>query len=412
MADVSTQLQTGSTGSEKDRMRRTGLSGWLARRLLACLRVGSLTIVLPNGGRIERRTGCTGPEAVLAVHRYRAFRCLIFGGDVGFAEAYIRGDWSSPDLVALIELAARNGDAIERQISGWLPSRGFNRLRHRAHANTKAGSRRNVEFHYDLGNAFYRHWLCRDMIYSSAIYETPADSLDQAQARKLEAIMASLDVAPGMDVLEIGCGWGTLAARLGQRGASVLGVTLSPAQLSYAEAVIAEAGLGEKVALRLQDYRDLDAHFDRIVSIEMIEAVGEQFLPGYFDMLSRRLKPGGRVVIQVITIAEERFESYRSRPDFIQRYIFPGGFLPTKTLMREGLAAAGLRLVSQANFGLSYARTLAEWRRRFETAWHDIAKLGYTEEFKRLWIYYLSYCEAGFTAGALDVGLYTIEHRR
>ncbi|MDQ0395803.1 SAM-dependent methyltransferase [Labrys monachus] len=423
MADATSQMtapagpvgtMAGEQAVREGAGRRAAMRGptaWLFGRLLACVESGSLVVVLPGGKAIEHRTGIDGPQGVLVVHRRRALRSLAFGGDVGFAEAYVRGDWSSPDLTALIELVARNGSAIVERLSGWVPSRLLNRLSHLARANTRTGSRRNIAFHYDLGNDFYRLWLCRDMIYSSAIYAEPADTLERAQRRKIDAIVSALQPRPGDRVLEIGCGWGALAARLGGERAAVTAVTLSPAQLSMARAVVRQAGIADRVDLRLQDYREIEGRYDRIVSIEMIEAVGERFLPGYFHALARRLEPGGRAVIQAITIAEERFEGYRARPDFIQRSIFPGGFLPTKALMRRRLEEAGLRLVAAENFGHSYARTLHDWRTRFEAAWPEIEKLGYSASFRRLWTYYLSYCEAGFRADALDVGLYSIVHR-
>jgi cyclopropane-fatty-acyl-phospholipid synthase len=388
-----------------------GLGTWLFRRILACLRTGSLTIVMPDGQSVSHRTGQPGPDGVLVLHRYTALRRLAFGGDVGFAEAYIKGEWSSPDLSALIELVARNGSEIVDRLTGSFPSKLVNWMSHRLRANTKAGAKRNIEFHYDLGNTFYREWLCSRMIYSSGLYAEEGDTLERAQERKLDAVTAALDLAPGDKVLEIGCGWGALAVRLaGEHGVRVTGVTLSPSQLAEAWQVAQAAGVWSSTDLLLQDYRDIVGKFDRIVSIEMIEAVGEQFLPSYFQTLAKRLAPGGRIVVQSITIAEERFESYRANPDFIQRYIFPGGFLPTKTLMRQRLEEAGLKLVTAQTFGPSYGRTLRDWRLRFEAAWPDIQRMGYSEAFRRMWIYYLGYCEAGFKAGALDVGIYTMEH--
>lgn len=415
MADVTTQLHDRTLKRafhDIQRLPGRGLTARLFRRILSCLTQGSLTIVMPDGRSVSRNTGVPGPDAVLILHRYRALRRLVFGGDVGFAEAYMKGDWTTPDLTALIELVARNGSEIVDRMAGSLPSRALNWISHRLHANTKAGSRRNIEFHYDLGNEFYRQWLCSGMIYSSALYADSTDTLEAAQARKLKAIMDTLDPRPGDRVLEIGCGWGALAARLAcERGTQVTGVTLSPAQLEEARQVVQAVGVSSRTDLRLQDYREVEGKFDRIVSIEMIEAVGERFLPSYFQTVTNRLASGGRAVVQAITIAEDRFESYRAHPDFIQRYIFPGGFLPTKALMRQRLNEAGLKLVEAQNFGLSYAHTLREWRLRFEAAWPAIERLGYSPAFKRMWTYYLCYCEAGFRAGALDVGLYTMEHR-
>jgi cyclopropane-fatty-acyl-phospholipid synthase len=412
MADVTTPIQEfGMHGTVPEISAGRGLTMLFLRRLLSCLKAGSLTVILPGGAAISHRTGQPGPDAVLTLHHRRALRRLVLGGDVAFAEAYIRGDWSSPDVTALIELAARNGREIVDRLAGAWPQRFLNWLSHHLHANTKAGARRNIAFHYDLGNDFYRHWLCNRMIYSAALYQTPGDSLEEAQERKLQAVVEALDLSFCDSVLEIGCGWGALAVKLARRHqVLVTGVTLSKAQLAEASRVAQDAGVWESTDLRLQDYRDIGGQYDRIVSIEMIEAVGERFLPSYFRTLAERLKPGGRAVIQAITIAEERFEAYRAHPDFIQRYIFPGGFLPTRSLIAEGARQADLKLTDTLSFGASYALTLRDWRARFEAAWPEIEKLGYGEEFRRMWTYYLSYCEAGFRAGALDVGLYTLQH--
>jgi cyclopropane-fatty-acyl-phospholipid synthase len=286
----------------------------------------------------------------------------------------------------------------------------YNWLAHRLKSNTRVGSRRNIMAHYDLGNEFYRSWLDAKMIYSSAIYKTTQETLEEAQERKLQRIADRLELNGGENVLELGCGWGALAVRMAGFGARVTGVTLSPAQLEHGRGMARAEGLSGLVNLQLQDYRDVEGRFDRIVSIEMVEAVGRAFLPRYFDLIRQKLKPGGLCVLQAITIAEDRFSDYCRRPDFIQRYIFPGGFLPSKTLLRETLEQAGLRLASMETFGDSYALTVNEWRRRFLAGWPEIEKLGFSPSFRRLWEYYLSYCEAGFRSGAIDVGLYSVVH--
>ena len=382
----------------------------IVRPFLARLHSGRLVVELPSGERIEHKAAEAGVEARVTIHRWRALRRLVAAGDVGFARAYIDGDWSSPDLTALIELAARNGASFLDRMEGNPIFRMVNALAHAARRNTRAGSRRNIEFHYDLGNEFYRAWLDPSMLYSSAIYASPDQSLEEAQVEKLRRIRAMLDPAENARVLEIGCGWGALAAHLAREaGARVDGITLSPSQLAFARDMIAREGLAGRVDLRLEDYRDTRGAYDRIVSIEMIEAVGESYWPSYFGALRDRLKPGGRAVIQAITIAEERFETYRARPDFIQRYIFPGGFLPTKSAIRDAAARAGLRVVAVDLFGDSYARTLAEWRRRFLAAWPRIEAMGFDASFRRMWEYYLCYCEAGFRTGVIDVGLHALE---
>jgi cyclopropane-fatty-acyl-phospholipid synthase len=324
--------------------------------------------------------------------------------------AYVHGDWSSPDLPALIELAAHNDFRFLNAIGGLAPSRFVNWLSHFSRRNTQPGSRRNIEAHYDLGNDFYRLWLDAGMIYSSAIYDRQGATLEEAQEAKLARVVDRLGVRPGENVLELGCGWGALAARIAGDGGRVTGVTLSPAQLAQARTVARREGLEARLDLRLQDYRDVEGQYERIVSIEMMEAVGRAYLPGYFDLVRQRLKPGGLCLLQAITIAEERFAGYCRRPDFIQRCVFPGGFLPSKSYLRQTLERAGLRLVSSENFGASYALTVREWRRRFLAAWPEIEKLGFSPSFRRLWEYYLSYCEAGFLSGAIDVGLYSVVH--
>jgi cyclopropane-fatty-acyl-phospholipid synthase len=298
---------------------------------------------------------------------------------------------------------------LVRTIAGSWFARALNRLRHRLNANTRRGARRNIERHYDLGNAFYRVWLDAGMSYSSALYATGTERLEDAQTAKQDRAIDLMALSGGERILEIGCGWGGLAERMLHRGAGhVTGLTLSPAQLAHATEHLAMSGLSDRSSIQLRDYRDSTGTYDRIVSIEMIEAVGEAWWPSYFATIRDRLKPGGIAVIQAITIAEDRFEDYRSSADFIQRYIFPGGMLPTVPELHRQIARAGLSLRSSETFGDSYARTLAEWRRRFHAAWPDIQPLGFDDRFRRIWDYYLSYCEAGFRAAATDVGLYVV----
>jgi cyclopropane-fatty-acyl-phospholipid synthase len=390
--------------------------GWDPRvrilaRLLQSLRYGSLSVTLPSGQKLVRVGPEPGPEATLVMHRWRALRRLVTGGDIGFAQAWIDGDCSSLDLTALIRLAARNLHARGGATKGSALSQLAFRLRHRLNDNTRRGSARNITAHYDLGNEFFRIWLDEAMVYSSALWDGSTPTLEAAQARKVERVCDLLNIKGGERILEIGCGWGALAARLTEAGAAhVTGLTLSPAQLEFARDLAVARESGSQVDFRLQDYRDVEGRFDRVVSVEMAEAVGEAWWPAYFGKIARSLEPGGRAVLQMITIAEEHFDDYRRTVDFIQRYIFPGGCLPSKTVLHQQFERAGLRLVSQESFGLSYARTLAEWRRRFHTRWPEIAALRFDDRFRRLWDYYLSYCAAGFLEGATDVGLYCVEH--
>lgn len=387
---------------------REQLAGRLVRRVASRIEYGHITIILPSAGRIEHRGARPGRSATLVLHRWRALWRLVTEGDLGFAEAYIDGDWSSPDLAALLEFAACNIAQLDRKICGFFPVRTMNRLLHLLRANSKSGSRKNISFHYDLGNDFYRSWLDASMVYSSALYERPDQTLEDAQNAKLGRIVELMDLRGGEHVLEIGCGWGALAVRVARADARVTGITLSSEQLTFAQHYAEQENLAGKISLALTDYRDIEGCYDRIVSIEMLEAVGEAYWPVYFRTLHHRLNPGGIAVLQVITIDETRFRSYRSSVDFIQRRIFPGGMLPTKAIVAEQSAKAGLKPVLVQSFGESYAATLAEWRKRFQASWPAIAEMGFPERFRRLWNYYLCYCEAGFRSGQLDVGFYVL----
>lgn len=390
---------------------RLGLAGRLLLRLLNNVRYGRLRVILPSGPMIEKIGAEPGPDAVIIMRRWRMFRRLIVAGDIGFAEGYLDEDWTTPDLTAVIRFAARNTEALAPAVKGNLLMRLVNRAKHMLNANTKHGSRRNIEAHYDLGNDFYKEWLDPTMLYSSAIFDKSTPTLESAQQKKLERVLEKLDLDGSESVLEIGCGWGALAVFMaGRAEAKVTGITLSPSQLAWAKEAADKAGRSGQVDLRLQDYRDLEGQYDRIVSIEMFEAVGEAYWQSYFATLKRCLKPGGRVVLQTISIEEDRFDSYRRDTDFIQKYIFPGGFLPSDSALETALSKAGFVLKEKEHFGKSYARTLAEWRLRFHARWPSIAALGFDDRFRRLWHYYLCYCEAGFDEGSVEVGLYTIEH--
>lgn len=389
-----------------ERLPRRRPTTWLLQKLVPTPQAGSLVIETPSGDRIKLRGADDGPDAAVSLLRWRAVWRLLAGGDVGFADAYIDGDWATPDLPCLIDWAVRNEESFARTMRGTVLSRLALRLLHSRRANSRRGSRRNIAAHYDLGNAFYEAWLDRGMSYSSAVFTTPKQSLEQAQETKLDRVEALLDVKGGESVLEIGFGWGGVLERLiGRHACAMTGLTLSTEQLAYAQNRLRDRGLAARADLRLQDYRDVRGQFDRIVSIEMFEAVGERYWPVYFKTLRDRLKAGGTCVLQVITIAEQRFSAYRDNPDFIQRHIFPGGMLPTKTIMREQAEQAGLAVTAEEAFGQSYAVTLQEWRRRFLAAWPRIESMGFDARFRRMWEYYLAYCESGFRCGTVDVSL-------
>lgn len=379
------------------------------RRLLGHVQRGRLAVLLPDGTQLAAGGDLPGAVAELRILRWRAVSRLLTGGDIGFAESYVDGDWDTPDLVAFVSLCADNLDTLVTASEASMPVRLARRLFMLMRRNSKSGSRRNIMAHYDLGNAFYAQWLDRDMVYSSAIYEE-GDDLEAAQRRKFQRIADMLHLDGDQSVLEIGCGWGGLATHLVGAGAkAVNGITLSPAQLAVGQDMVRRRGLDGHVSLELRDYRDVEGQYDRIVSIEMFEAVGEAYWRSYFHKLRQALKPGGRVVVQVITIANDRFEYYRTHPDVIQTMVFPGGMLPSKAIFARLAAEAGFALRDSLDFGLSYARTLSDWRQRFEASWPRISDLGYSPAFKRLWSYYLAYCEAGFRTGRIDVSLYALE---
>ncbi|WP_431261686.1 class I SAM-dependent methyltransferase [Roseateles chitinivorans] len=434
---------------------RLGARHETLRRLLSRIQQGRLALTLPDGRCVEAIGPYPGPSAALHLHRWRPALRLLLQGDLGLAFSYRDGDWSTSDLTALLSFGIANEAALGSVAETRGPARWISRLLHRANANTRSGSRHNIAAHYDLGNRFYERWLDDSMLYSSALYDDPqddrqddsrddlhrdqreaqpegarderragasgdsrraaididVDSLERAQARRLDRIIELLDLRAGQRVLEIGCGWGTLAATLAKRcGVEVVGLTLSTEQLRFAQARAEQWGVADQVDLRLQDYRDVEGRFDRIVSIEMIEAVGEAYWPVYFSTLRDRLQPGGLALLQAITIDEQHFERYRANPDFIQRCIFPGGMLPTPERMAEEARKAGLGFSTQTRFGQGYAATLVEWRRRFLAEWPAIEAQGFDLPFKRLWEYYLCYCEAGFRSGRVDVGLYRLAH--
>lgn len=380
----------------------------IGERLLTWQPIGSLSIVLPNGQRV--RFGNERPhDAVLTLKNYRVLRKSFRRGALGFAESYMDGDIDCSDLVGLFRFVLRNQAALNDSGRSLFSTSVLDRIGHFQRRNTRQGSRRNITEHYDLGNAFFKTWLDDQMLYSSALYEDGTTTLEAAQEAKLDAILDSLHLEPGMSMLEIGSGWGALAlAAARDRGVSVRGITLSHEQLARARARAKLEGLDDQARFDLEDYRDTTGQYDRIVSVEMIEAVGEQNWPHYFRTLRDRLRPGGVATLQAITIGEEHFEVYRHQPDFIQRYIFPGGMLPTKTILADQARAAGFRYETVLAFGPSYARTLFEWRARFEAAWPEIERLGFDERFRRKWRYYLAYCEAGFLEGSIDVGLYRL----
>jgi len=365
------------------------------------VRGGAIRVRLPDGGTLL--FGDDGEPLEIEIKDYRFAKRVLGSGDIGFAEGLMAGEWTSDDIPGLLTLLANNVDRFKQMLTGGPLGRAINWLRHLSNENTKSGSRKNILAHYDLGNRFYEAWLDRTMTYSSARFDKAAD-LEHAQEEKYRALAEHLELKPGEHVLEIGCGWGGFAEFAAREyGVRVTGVTISDEQLAYARARIEHAGLSDRVEIRRQDYRDIEGSFDKVVSIEMYEAVSEKYWPAYFGKISEVLKPGGRAALQVITIKDDLFSSYRKRADFIQRYVFPGGMLASVERLKEETAKAGLAWRQAEAFGQSYARTLSEWADRFSSKWDEIRAQGFDERFKRLWLFYLGYCEAGFRTGRTDV---------
>jgi len=374
------------------------------------VRVGHLTVQLP-GGDIHKFEGPEpGPAATLIINDPRTIAKTVYGGSLGFSEAYLKGWWDSPTLTEMLLLGTANEASWDALIDGKPWMRFLSKLMHKLRPNTRSGSKRNIADHYDLGNDFYEQWLDPSMSYSAAMFDQGTNSLEAAQKTKMRRICNALQLSPGKKLLEIGCGWGAFAELAASEfGVDVVAITLSREQLTYAQARIARAGLSDRVQVKLQDYRDVQGSFDAIASIEMIEAVGEAYWPTYFATLHDRLRPDGLACIQAITIAERYFEGYRAAADFIQRYIFPGGMLASASRLRAETERAGLIWRNAHWFGQDYAETLKQWQAAFQNAWPKIAQLPaaktrYDAQFKRLWEYYLAYCEAGFRSQWTDVG--------
>jgi cyclopropane-fatty-acyl-phospholipid synthase len=378
-------------------------------QVLSRLQHGALRIELPDGQSTVFGDGSY--PVTLRLQSWDLFNATLKSGDIGFAETWIEGQWSTDNLPRLIEMMACNRQAVEAVIYGtWWGSLLY-RVRHLFNRNSRSGSRKNIHAHYDIGNAFYQLWLDPSMTYSSALFSSGhVDNLQDAQDAKYRRVLEELRVGPQARILEIGCGWGgfaELAAR--ESDARVTGLTLSTEQLAYAHQRLAEAGVVDQVELRLQDYRDARGEYDAIASIEMFEAVGEAWWPSYFSCVARNLKQGGRACIQSIVIADDLFERYRKGTDFIQQYIFPGGMLPSPAVFRQQAERHGLRVVNEFAFGADYARTLAEWRSAFHDKLPLVREQGFDERFLRTWDFYLAYCEAGFCAGNIDVMQITLE---
>jgi cyclopropane-fatty-acyl-phospholipid synthase len=377
--------------------------------LLSNVKSGYLALTLPDGRTEYFGAASDDLHADLHILDWDVFKDVLKHGDIGFAESYIRGQWNTSNLKAILEIAIRNRTLLEKAIYGsWFGSL-FYRLKHRMRNNSKSGSRKNIHAHYDLGNPFYSLWLDPSMTYSSAWFSGDLQlPLAQAQSNKYRRILSAIDATPEKRILEIGCGWGGFIEEAAQAGCHVTGLTLSREQKKFAEERLAQQGLVSEI--RFQDYRDCKEQFDGIASIEMFEAVGENHWEQYFKTIASSLKPGGKACIQTIVIAEELFERYRSSTDFIQQYVFPGGMLPSKSAFKEYAARAGLRIGDEFAFGADYAKTLCIWYESFNRQLDKVGQLGFDEAFIRLWNFYLMYCAAGFSERNIDVVQFTLTH--
>ena len=380
------------------------LDKWLSR-----IEAGELRAVFPSNFQKVYSGGQVGPTADIKINSWKLVPRLLLSGDMGLAESFLSGEWETSNLTQLLLLGDINERALGNAVT---PSKFINlieKLRHQRRDNSKRGSRRNIAAHYDLGNEFYSHWLDNTMSYSSALFTDFGEELEVGQNRKYQRLAKALKLKEGDQVLEIGCGWGGFAEIAAKEyKCNVVGITLSNEQAKFAQRRMQENQLSNLVDIRIEDYRDVQGSFDKIVSIEMFEAVGEEHWRNYFETIKTRLKPGGLAGIQSITIANEFFETYKRRPDFIQKYIFPGGILPSEDKLNNAVSSAGLKILDDYYFGKSYAETLRRWQSTFEQKWDDIKNLGFDEKFQKMWRYYLSYCEAGFESGHINVGQFLI----
>ncbi|PTQ07312.1 SAM-dependent methyltransferase [Sphingomonas oleivorans] len=387
----------------------------LLDRIDAGLAEGMIALTLPDGVRRILGGRGAGPVAEVILRSWRPLVRLMRSGSVGWYRGWAEGEWASPDPVPLFDLFMRNRHGLGNAGRARGIGRLVNHLGHLLRRNDRRGARRNIAFHYDLGNDFYAAWLDRTMTYSSALFTDSrdrAEPLEAAQARKIDALLDRLALGPGERLLEIGCGWGGLAERAAQRRLDVTGITLSAEQKQFADARIAAAGLSERARILLTDYRDVTGMFDGVASVEMVEAVGAEFWPDYMAAIARVLKPGGRAAIQYITIDDAIFAGYAANADFIQTYIFPGGMLISESRFRAAAEKAGLHWRDRRGFGLHYAETLRRWRARFDAAVaEERLPAGFDERFVKLWRYYLMYCEGGFRGGGIDVAQVTLVKR-
>ena len=378
--------------------------------LVGKLNSGRVDFILPDGRRFRAEGLKPGPVAEVTINNPDVFARLVREGDLGFCDAYLDGWWTTPDLQAFMDFIHADNDDMYDGFPGMALVRAWEKARFWFQSNTKRQALKNISYHYDLGNDFYSLWLDETMTYSSALFNTSQESLEKAQIAKYASMVDQMGVQPGDHVLEIGCGWGGFAEYAAkERGLKVTGLTISKEQLEYAQKRIKRNGLSDKVNLKLQDYRDETGVYDGVASIEMFEAVGEKYWPVYFDKIKQCLKPGKHATLQIITIQDARWEVYRKSVDFIQKYIFPGGMLPSPSVLRKEVNRAGLSVQHSIEFGKSYSQTLRRWFEVFNNKWDNISAMGFDDRFRRMWNFYLTSCAATFESGNCDVTQITLQ---
>ena len=378
--------------------------------LVGKLNSGRVDFILPDGRRFRAEGSKPGPVAEVTINNPDVFARLVREGDLGFCDAYLDGWWTTPDLQAFMDFIHADNDDMSDGFPGMALVRAWEKARFWFQSNTKRQAMRNISYHYDLGNDFYSLWLDDTMTYSSALFNTSQESLEKAQIAKYASMVDQMGVKPGDHVLEIGCGWGGFAEYAAkERGLKVTGLTISKEQLEYAQKRINSRGLSDKVNLKLQDYRDETGVYDGVASIEMFEAVGEKYWPVYFNKIKQCLKPGKQATLQIITIQDARWEVYRKSVDFIQKYIFPGGMLPSPSVLRQEIHRAGLSVQHSIEFGKSYSQTLRRWFEVFNNKWDNISAMGFDDRFRRMWNFYLTSCAATFESGNCDVTQITLQ---
>ena len=378
--------------------------------LVGKLNSGRVDFILPDGRRFRAEGSKPGPVAEVTINNPDVFARLVREGDLGFCDAYLDGWWTTPDLQAFMDFIHADNDDMYDGFPGMALVRAWEKARFWFQSNTKRQALKNISYHYDLGNDFYSLWLDDTMTYSSALFNTSQESLEKAQIAKYASMVDQMGVKPGDHVLEIGCGWGGFAEYAAkERGLKVTGLTISKEQLEYAKKRIKDKGLSDKVNFKLQDYRDETGVYDGVASIEMFEAVGEKYWPVYFDKIKQCLKPGKQATLQIITIQDARWDVYRKSVDFIQKYIFPGGMLPSPSVLRQEIHRAGLSVQHSIEFGKSYSQTLRRWFEVFNNKWDNISAMGFDDRFRRMWNFYLTSCAATFESGNCDVTQITLQ---